>query len=278
MDCRKWIDKYSIDCRLKYNSKNTQDNYISQVLSFLTYFKDKAREPKEIPTESIKKWILEKESPNTRNHRLCALNSFYRITVGMPNKIQKIPFAKKDKKLPIVLSIDEIQRMFDVCENKKHKIILSLLYSCGLRVSELINLKWTHIDRSRMIINIIAGKGKKDRQVPLDSKLIDVLSQYWREYKPKEYVLNGQFDIQYSQQSVLQVVKQLAAKAKIENKRVYTHLMRHCSFTHLVEAGLDINLVQRLAGHTNVKTTGLYLHISHNHISKINSPLSAINL
>jgi len=87
----------------------------------------------------------------------------------MSSKIDKIPYPKSDKKLPIVLSVDEIQRMFDVCENKKHKAILALLYSCGLRVSELINLKWSHIDRSRMIINILQAKGNKDRQVPFST-------------------------------------------------------------------------------------------------------------
>lgn len=195
-----------------------------------------------------------------------------------PNKFKYIEYCRKDKKLPIVLSVEEIQKMFNVCENKKHLVILSLLYSCGLRVSELLNLKWDHVDRSRMIINIISGKGKKDRQVMLDSKLIPLLAEYWREYKSKEYVLNGQFDIQYSQQSVLQVVKQLAKKAGIDNKRVYTHLLRHCSFTHLVESGTDIHLIQRIAGHSSAKTTGLYLHISHNHISKIPSPLNNISI
>ena len=109
---------------------------------------------------------------------LKAIKSFYEITVGMPLKLEKIPFSKKDKKLPIVLSVDEIQKMFDVCENKKHKVILALLYSCGLRVSELINLKWQHIDRSRMIINILKAKGNKDRQVGLNDQLIKILTLF----------------------------------------------------------------------------------------------------
>lgn len=277
MDIRKWYDKYSTDIQLVYNSNSTRENYKSQIRCFLDHFKNEI-EPKSISNDKIKLWLLDAKTINSRKHRLCAINSFYKITVDMPSKIQKIPYPKAEKKLPIILSIEEIQKMFDVCENKKHKVILSLLYSCGLRVSELLNLKWNHIDRSRMIINIISGKGKKDRQVMLDCKLIPLLIDYWREYKSKEYVLNGQFDIQYSQQSVLQVVKQLAKKAGIDNKRVYTHLLRHCSFTHLVENGTDINLIQRLAGHSSVKTTGLYLHISHNHISKIPSPLQSISI
>lgn len=277
MDARKWSDKYSIDCRLKYNSKATQENYISQVKSFLYHFIDEV-EPKSIPTEKIKLWMLEAKTINTRKHRLCAINSFYLITIGMPDKISKIPYPKPDKRLPIVLSQDEVQKMFSACENLKHKVILALLYSCGLRVSELINLKWEHIDRSRMIINIIQAKGKKDRQVMLTPQIIPLLEKYWYEYKSKVYVLNGWKDeLQYSDRSVGEVVKQLAAKAGL-NKRVYTHLLRHCTFTHMVENGVDIHLIQRLAGHSNVKTTAIYTHISHNLISKIESPLSKINL
>lgn len=277
MDCRKWIDKYSMDCKLKYNSNATQSNYISSVTQFLNEF-DKYREPKEIPTDEIKQWLLKAQTINTRKHRLCAIKSFYQITAGMPNKIDKIPYPKSEKKLPMVLSVSEVQSMFNVCENKKHKIILALLYSCGLRVSELINLKWTHIDRGRMIINIIQAKGKKDRQVPLNEKLIRLLEDYYREYRSIIYVLNGKNDsAQYSERSVGEVIKQLAQKARI-NKRVYSHLMRHNCFTHMVENNVDINLIQKLAGHSNVKTTNMYLHISHSLISKIQTPLQQIKI
>lgn len=276
MDVRKWYDKYSIDIRLVYNSEATQANYKSQVWRFLNYFMEEV-EPKAIANEKIKLWLLEAQTINSRKHRLCAINSFYKLTVGMPAKIQKIPYPKKEHKLPIVLSQAEVQRMFSVCENIKHKVILALLYSCGLRVSELIDLKWEHLDRSRMVINILAAKGKKDRQVMLDASLVPLLESYWYAYKPNTYILNGQKALQYTQRSVLEVVKQLAAKAGI-NKRVYTHLMRHNCFTHMVENGIDINLIQKLAGHSNVKTTSIYTHISHNIISKINSPLAGIAL
>lgn len=279
MDCRKWIDKYSTDCRLKYNSKSTQANYTSCVTQFLYKF-EKYREPKEIPTQEIKEWLLEAKTINTRKHRLCAVKSFYELTVGMPNKIDRIPYPKKDNKLPIVLSQGEVQKMFDVCENLKHKVILALLYSIGLRVSELINLKWKHIDRSRNIINIIQAKGNKDRQCMLDNSLIPLLEKYCKEYKlqKSEYVLTGQNNApQYSAKSVGEVMKQLAEKAGI-SKRVYTHLMRHNCFTHMVENGTDINLIQKLAGHSSAKTTAIYTHISDNIISKINSPLQNIRL
>lgn len=259
-------------------SNNTIENYSNCIKIF--FEKSLKDHPKNINQEDICFFLSQFATINTQRNYHSAIKKFYDICLGQKNKFKYIPYARKDKKLPIVLSVQEIQKMFDVCENTKHKVILALLYSCGLRVSELINLKWEHIDRSRKIINIIQAKGKKDRQVMLPDELIPLLEAYWKEYKPANYVLNGQFpekELQYSDRSVGQVVKQLAKKARI-NKRVYTHLMRHCAFTHMVENGTDINLIQKLAGHNNVKTTMIYTHISHNHISKIKSPIANITL
>lgn len=278
MNIGKYINQYSEDLKLKNYSDNTIKNYCSQVELFLKYFESVATKPSEISEKQIKTWLLQANTINSRKHRISAVKLFYSLTGKQPLKFKYIEYPRSEKKLPIVLSQQEIQAMFTACENTKHKVILSLLYACGLRVSELLNLQWQHIDRSRMIINIIAAKGKKDRQVMLPESLIPLLEKYYHEYKSKIFVLNGQFSNQYSETSVNQVVKQLAKKAGITNKRVYTHLMRHCSFTHMVEAGTDINLIQRLAGHANVKTTAIYTHISHNLISKIKSPLESINL
>ena len=278
MNIGKYIELYSEDLRLKNYAESSIENYISQVKLFLLDHEKVATKPTEISERQIKEWLLKAKTINSRKHRISALKLFYKNTIGQPLKFKNIEYPKANKQLPIVLSVDEIQRMFDVCENKKHKVILALLYSCGLRVSELINLKWEHIDRGRMIINIIQAKGKKDRQVPLNDKLIEVLKEYWHDYKSKEYVLNGQFSSKYSDRSVGEVIKQLSEKAGIKNKRVYTHLMRHTSATHMVENGTDINLIQRLLGHTNVKTTSIYTHISHNLIRQIQTPLQQIKM
>lgn len=277
MNIGKYIQQYSEDLRLKNYSENTIKNYCSQVELFLKHFEPVATKPSEISERQIKDWLLEANTINSRKHRISAVKLFYSLTGKQPLKFKYIEYPRADKKLPIVLSQEEVQGMFTACENLKHKVILSLLYACGLRVSELLNLKWSNIDRSRMVINVIAAKGNKDRQVMLPANLIPLLEAYYREYKSKEYVLNGQFALQYSETSVNQVIKQLATKAGI-SKRVYTHLMRHCSFTHMVEAGVDINLIQKLAGHANVKTTSIYTHISHNLISKIKSPIDSIKL
>lgn len=276
MIVKNWLDKYETDLELKYNSYQTRKNYYSCVGSFLKRFQ-KFESPKEIPNDLIKEWLLEAKTINTRKHRLCALRVFYATTIRMPKKITKIPYPKKEKKLPIVLAQQEVQKMFSVCENKKHLAILAVLYSCGLRVSELINLKWDNLDRDRRVINILGAKGNKDRQVPLNESLIKILEDYWKEYKSKEYIFNGQKSLQYSERSVGEVMKQLAEKAGI-NKRVYTHLIRHCSFTHLLEEGIDISIIQKIAGHESVKTTQGYTHIAHNLISKVKTPLDNINL
>jgi len=214
--------------RLNY-SKDTIKNYSSCLRMFFAHFQHKEH-PTHINETDVKAYLGKFSVTNTQRSQHGAIKKFYTICIKQKDKFKYIPYARKEQKLPIVLSQDEIQRMFNVCENLKHKVILSLLYSAGLRVSELINLKWQHIDRSRMIINIIQAKGKKDRQVMLAPQLIPLLENYYRQYQSKEYVLNGQVELQYSERSVGQVVKQLAAKAGI-TKRVWTHLLRHC-FSH----------------------------------------------
>lgn len=278
MNIGNYIKLYSEDLRIKNYAKSSIENYCSQVALFLADHEKVATKPSEISERQIKEWLLKAKTINSRKHRLSAVKLFYKLTGKQPLKFKHIEYPRAEKKLPIVLSVEEVQRMFDACTNMKHKVILALLYSCGLRVSELINLKWQHIDRSRMVINIIASKGKKDRQVMLATGVIPLLENYYRQYHPKCFVFNGQSSEQYTSRSVGEVIKQLAVKAGIDNKRVYTHLMRHCSFTHMVETGTDINLIQRLAGHSNVKTTMIYTHISHNMISKLPSPLNNINL
>lgn len=278
MNIGKYMQLYSEDLKLKNYAKSSIDNYCSQVALFLSEHKDVATKPSEISERQIKEWLLKANSVNSIKHRISAIKLFYKFTGKQPLKFKHIEYPKSDKKLPIVLSQQEIQKMFDVCTNLKHRVILALLYSCGLRVSELINLQWAHIDRSRMVINIIQAKGKKDRQVALSESIIPLLESYYREYKYKVFVLNGWKDEpQYTQRSVGEVVKSLAQKAGI-SKRVYTHLIRHCSFTHQVEMGIDVNLIQKIAGHNNVKTTMMYCHISNNIISKIQSPIENINL
>lgn len=275
MNIGKYLDMYSRDLRLKNYSDRTIANYMSQVKVFLGAFEGVATKPSEISESKIKDWLLTAKCVNSQKHMMCAVKLFYELTGKQPNKFKFIKFPRSEKKLPVVLSQDEVQQMFDVCVNIKHKVILALIYSAGLRVSDLLNLQWSNIDRSRGVIYILKGKGNKDRIVPLAASLIPLLTSYYMQYKTKVFILAGQFGEQYSAKSVGEVLKQLATKAGIK-KRVWTHQMRHNSFTHMVENGIDINLIQKIAGHNNVKTTQIYTQISDRVISKISSPLDAM--
>lgn len=272
-----WHKRYCVDSALKYPSKATQSNYQSTVLGFLWYFKN-AETPSHIKTDAIKDWLLSFETINTRNHKLCAIKSFYEITVGMPLKLDKIPFTKRDKKLPKVLEEDEIQAMFDNCHNTKHQVILALLYACGLRIGEVINLKIENINEDT--IDIICAKGRKDRIVPLPESLKILIKNYIFEYKPITYLFNGQFpkkELRYSTRSINEFLKQIAFRAGI-NKKIHAHLFRHSYATHSLEQGISLPFLQEILGHNNPKTTQIYLHTSRKSISRIHSPIDNIRI
>lgn len=278
MNIPKYIQLFRNEITRKGFRDATIKNYVSCIEVFMKHFDGKVSEPVKINEQQIKDYLSTFKTQNTQRANHSAIKCFFLYTLKQPNKFKYIEYCKKDKNLPIVLSVEEIQRLFSECTNTKHKSILSLLYSAGLRVSEVINLKINNIDSSRMIINILDAKGGKDRQVMLNENVLHLLRNYFKIYKPKEYLFNGQNSLQYSSRSINEFLKMYAQKSGIENKRVYAHLMRHTSFTHMVENGTDINLIQKLAGHSSVKTTLIYTHISHNLISKIQSPISNIQL
>lgn len=251
-------------------------NYVSCIGKFLQYFENEATKPSEISAEKIKLFLTTLK-PNTHKAYLSAIKLFYDKVGRQPAKLDRVEYPKQPKNIPIVLSQDEIQRMFDVCTNIKHRVILALLYSCGLRMSELINLKWQHIDRARMVIHIINAKGNKDRQVKLPQSILILLEKYYRQEKPIPYILSGQFGEQYSPTSVRQVIKQHASKAGIK-KQVWAHLIRHCCFTHMVEQGTDLYYVQKIAGHSSPKTTQIYVHMSDAMIRNVPSPIESIRI
>lgn len=256
--------------------KESVKNYLSCVTKFLYHFKNKDS-AKHINEHDIKNFLLQFKEHNTQRGYHSAIKCFYKYIIHQPDKFRYIEYAKRNRKLPIVHSVNEIQKLISVCDNLKHRSIICLMYACGLRVGEVVNLKIADVDSSRMIINIRDAKGGKDRQVMLPENLLQLFRKYFIKYKPNEYLFNGQNSLQYSSRSIAEFLKFYSAKAGI-TKRIYPHLLRHDSFTHLVESGCDIALIQKLAGHSSQKTTNLYLHISHNHISKIQSPLNAIQL
>lgn len=265
----------------KMNSKNwskaTIKNYASQVDLFLSCFSERDR-PRNITAQEIELYMLEKVNINTRKHSRCAINAFYKLVVNQPKKLKFIPHPKKETKLIDYVTQDEMALLISVCHNLKHKSIICLAYGCGLRISEIINLKPKDIDSKRMIINIIQGKGKKDRQVMLPIELLDLLRKYWIEFKHNGlYLFKGQLEDRYSERSINLFLKKYANLANI-NRNIHCHLLRHGFATSSLEIGTDIRLIQKLLGHNSIKTTLQYTHVATNLIAKTPSPLNNIKL
>lgn len=257
-------------------SKRTIENYCCQVRIFLNEFKDRDRS-RNITSKEIEEYLLTKIQINTRKHTRCGINAFYKLVINQPKKLRLIPWPKKEQKLIEFLDVTEVQKMLSVCENIKHRCIIMLMYGSGLRVGEVINLKPSHIESQRMIINIIQGKGKKDMVVQLGESLLKILREYYIKYKPVNYLFNGQFSDQYTQRSINEFLKTYAKKAGIK-RNVHAHLLRHSYATSSLEMGTDIRIIQKLLGHNSIKTTLRYTHVSTSLIQRTPSPLSLISV
>lgn len=261
MNIGKYLELYSEDLRFKNYASNTIEIYRSQVDLFLRYYDGKATKPSEINESKIKEWLMLSKTTNSMKHRLSALKLFYRYTIKQPMKFRYIQYPRSEQRLPQPLSKNEVMSLFRVCDNLKHKSILSLLFMCGLRVGEVINLKIEDIDPSNMIIRINQAKGMKDRIVPLNDNLLSTINNYIELYKPKIFVFNGQFGLQYSERSINQFIKQLGAKAGI-TKRLHSHLGRHSCFSQMLANGIDMAIIQSVAGHKHISTTRLYAKVT----------------
>jgi site-specific recombinase XerD len=181
--------------------------------------------------------------------------------------LSKIERPRNEKKLPRVIDGEYIKSQLSKIENIKHKAILTLTYSVGLRVSEIVNLKIEDIDSKRMLIHIKNAKGRKDRIVPLSQTVLELLREYFKEYKPKEYLFNGQYGGKYSTGSCQKIYKRYIDQSSS------IHTLRHSSFTNLLESGTDLRIIQKIAGHSSSKTTEIYTHVSNQLLSKVNLPV-----
>lgn len=234
-----------------------------------------------LSSQDINDYLVYLNSINTGdsffNQAINAIRFFFTYSLNKKIKDYMVVRPKKAKTLPILLDDNELQLMFDNCHNLKHKCILSLLFSGGLRVSEVINLKQSEIDPVKNIIFIRAGKGKKDRLVGLNPKVWELIQKYYSEYNPIDWVFNGQFRGQYTSRSIEQFIKDIAKKSGIK-KKVHPHLFRHQFITMLLENKEDIYTAQLLAGHSKTATTIGYGHLRDKFISSIQSPISSIRL
>lgn len=206
------------------------------------------------------------------NQSINAIKFYYEVVLGMPNRFYAIERPRKKKSLPKVISKKEVMGIINNTNNIKHKCIVSLLYSGGLRRGELLNLKITDIDSNRMLVRIENAKGAKDRMTLLSSKLLVDLRKYFIEYQPKYWLFEGASKKQYTATSVAKIIKRAARKAGIL-RNISPHILRHSFATHLLEAGTDLRYIQSLLGHSSSKTTELYTHVATKAFEKIKNPL-----
>ena len=205
-----------------------------------------------------------------------AIKLYFRIVKETAIDIDKIHRPKREKTLPNVLSKEEVKAILSAHTNLKHKVMLSMIYSCGLRRSELLNLKPNDIDSKRNVVIIRQSKGKKDRITPLSPKILEMLRNYYIEFKPKTWLFEGQSNgKQYSEQSLQSILKQALQKTKI-TKPVTLHWLRHSYATHLLESGTDLRYIQELLGHNSSKTTEIYTYVSTKSIQQIKSPFDEL--
>lgn len=264
---------------LRGYAENTINTYCSMFGQYQLFYKDKALNTlTEIEIKHyMKQLILRGKSSSYLNQMINAIKFYYEVVHQMPNRFYELERPLKRKQLPRVISKEAVFQMLERTVNLKHKCIIAMLYSAGLRRSELLNLKIRDIDSNRMTVRIENGKGRKDRFSTLSIQLLDLLRKYYKEYKPKDYLFEGQKGGQYSAESVLKVVK-IAAKRANLRQSVGTHMLRHSFATHLLEDGVDLRKIQLLLGHNSLKTTEIYTHIATNFQSGIKNPLDTLYL
>jgi integrase/recombinase XerD len=279
-DAKKNIEKFHRYLDNRRYSKSTISTYISLVEVFLTYFKNK--EGQDISEEEIiyfnHVYIIQgKYSITYQRQMICAIKMFYIQIYGVELKLEKLQKPRSETRLPIVLSKAEVEKIINEIVNLKHRTMISLAYSCGLRAGEVLKLKICDIDSSRSIIWIRQSKGKKDRMVNLSPKILDRLRVYYKQYRPKIILFEGANGYEYSYNSLNNIIRRASLKANIW-KKVTIHTMRHSFATHLLESGVDLRYIQEILGHKSYKTTQIYTHVSTERIENITSPIDDLNI
>lgn len=256
-------------------SPDTIANYLKALELFFGFYND--RSPADITQEDIigfsREYIIGRNrSVSYQRIFTGALRLFFaqceRRKVGLP----EIEHPRYERKLPRVLSKQEVKKLLETLPNLKHRAMLSLVYACGLRAGELLRLKPAHIDSARMIIRIEMSKGKKDRVVPVSEKVLALLREYYKLYRPKTWLFEGQAEGQpYTHRSLQQVMKEAARRSKVKGE-VTLHWLRHSYATHLLESGTDLRYIQELLGHSHSKTTEIYTHVTLPALKRIRNP------
>jgi site-specific recombinase XerD len=268
------------DLVVRGRSAHTRRAYLRAVTDLARYYH---RPPDELTDRDIQEYLCHlieerRLASATCRQAACALRFFYEVTLGRPRNEFCIPLAKEAQKLPAILSQEEVARLLSAAANLKHRLVLMTTYAAGLRVSETVHLRVTDIDSQRMLIRVEQGKGKKDRYTLLSPRLLDELRQYYRVYRPTDWLFpqRGK-DAPMATPTALRIYYAAKVRAGIR-KDGGIHSLRHAFATHLMDRGTDVVTIQRLLGHGHLKTTARYLHVTRQRIADLTSPLDGLAL
>ena len=267
------------DMTVRNLSPATQRSYLHAVAKFSRFF---GRSPDRLGLEDVRAFQVHLVSTGiswpSLNQTVCALRFFYGITLGHGEIPERIPYAREPRKLPVVLSADEVVRFLEAVPSLKSRAALTTAYAAGLRASEVVALKVANIDSGRMVIRVEHGKGGKDRYVMLSARLLGILRTYWRLARPEHWLFPGRESGKPIDVQVLYAACRSARAAAGLDKRVAVHTLRHSFATHLLEGGTDIRIIQVLLGHANLSTTARYTQVSNGLIRRTESPLDRLAL
>jgi site-specific recombinase XerD len=272
-------DQMEGDLILKAYSPHTKRAYLRGVQQFVRHY---MRSPEEMGETEVRNFLLylvrdRQASPATQDMYVNALKFLYTITLKRPEAVKGISHPKRPKTLPVILSPEEVLRVLAAIRAVKYKAIIATAYAAGLRISEVCALQVSDIDSQRMRIHVRSGKGKKDRYVMLGESLLALLRQYYQAVRPKgEYLFPGQKPQRHISATAVSLVLRKVIREAGLSKKVTMHTLRHCFATHLLEAGTDIRILQVLLGHSSIRTTLRYTHITDRLIQKLVSPLDMI--
>ncbi len=272
-------DKMKADLELRGFAATTQMEYLRRAYNFAAHYK---RSPADMGEEEIRGFILhlineKKVKPATHAMYVAAIKFLYVTTLGRPNEVAELPWPKKPQTLPDIVTAEEVEQLFHSMKSIKHRAILMTAYGAGLRISEACSLQIADVDSKRMLIHVHEGKGSKDRYVMLSERLLGALRAYWKDARPRgPYLFPGVIPGRPITVSAVQRVMQQVVRGCGFKKHITTHSLRHGFATHLLEAGTDIRVIQRLLGHTSIQTTARYTRVTERHIGRTISPLDLL--
>ena len=267
------------DMTIRNLSPATQRSYLHAVAKFSRHF---GRAPDTLGLGEVRDFqvhlVAKGVSWGALNQTVCALRFFYGVTLGEPTVPERIPYARTPRKLPVILSADEVVRFLEAVSSLKSRAALTTAYAAGLRASEVAGLMIADIDSARGVIRVRHGKGAKDRDVMLSTQLLGILRAYWRLARPQRFLFPGRDENRPISPTVLHAACRSAVEAAGLSKRVTLHTLRHSFATHLLENGADIRVIQALLGHSNLSSTARYTHVAAHIIRATPSPLDRLTL